>query len=172
MYIDISNKYQTKNKKVVLQQISPYRTDFYLDGKTYKFVTVRYCNVFFSQAKQCYTIDKEWYAHQKAKKQISADAKFICSLHHNEYLMIKGTTKELSKEATAFKNDPDQIIWKFTATNNDNTNVIEVKPINFYESKQIMLTIGKKVTCIQKYSCDVLGNLREINDSALKLEFD
>lgn len=171
-HIDISNKYQTKNKKVVLQQISPYRTDFYLDGKTYKFVTVRYCNVFFSQAKQCYTIDKEWYAQQKAKKQISADAKFICSLHHNEYLMIKGTTKELSKEATAFKNDPDQIIWKFTATNNDNTNVIEVKPINFYESKQIMLSIGKKVTSIKKYSCDVLGNLREINDSALKLEFD
>lgn len=46
--IDISKYYQVTDKKVVLQQISPYRTDFYKsnEGK-YKFVTVRYNNVFF-----------------------------------------------------------------------------------------------------------------------------
>lgn len=45
--IDISKYYQVTDKKVVLQQISPYRTDFYKsnEGK-YKFVTVRYNNVF------------------------------------------------------------------------------------------------------------------------------
>lgn len=172
-HIDISSNYEPKNKKVVLQQISPYRTDFYLDGKEYKFVTIRYSNIFYSKSKQKYCINPQWYEEQKKKKKISDNAKFICSMHHNEYIRIVGTTKDLTHEATTFEDsNGTDVIWKFTATNDDNANKIETKPINYYEKKQLMLSIGKKITLIKKYSCDVLGNLREIDDSILKLEFD
>ena len=56
--IDISHNYDLNNKKVVLQQISPYRTDFYISpaGK-YKMVTIRYSNVFFKKSINKYIID-------------------------------------------------------------------------------------------------------------------
>ena len=55
-HIDITHKNASaKNKKVILLQISPYRTDFYYSkDKGYKFVTVRYKDVFYSKTKECY----------------------------------------------------------------------------------------------------------------------
>ena len=46
-HLAITGNYNTNNKKVILKQISPYRTDFYVspEGK-YKFVTIRYKDVF------------------------------------------------------------------------------------------------------------------------------
>ena len=59
------------NKKVILKQISPYRTDFYLspEGK-YKFVTIRYKDVFYKETIHKFVIDENWYHEEKTKKGI------------------------------------------------------------------------------------------------------
>lgn len=89
-YIDISKNYKLKQgKRVVLIQISPYRTDFYrdADGKI-KMLTVRYKDISFKESLGLYCIDRDWYQAEKAKKKISDEAVFLCSLHHDELIGI------------------------------------------------------------------------------------
>ena len=68
-HLPITDNYNTNNKKVILKQISPYRTDFYVspEGK-YKFVTVRYKDVFYKETIHKFVIDEKWYNEEKAKK--------------------------------------------------------------------------------------------------------
>lgn len=61
-------------------------------------------------------------------------------------------------------------LLKFAATNNDTTGTIEVKPIYTYCKKQLMPTVASSLM-IKKYATDVLGNLYEVKDNKLKLEF-
>ena len=61
--------------------------------------------------------------------------------------------------------------FKKRAPRDDNNNKIEVKPIYKYESKQLMPTIGSDIITIKKYATDVIGNLYEVKNSKLKLEF-
>lgn len=179
-HLSISQNYNIKDKNVVMKQISPYRTDFYVspEGK-YKFVTVRYKDVAFNGAKNKYVIDKKWYSHEKLKKGISEDWQFVCSMHRDEIMGI--VRKEGQKYIYDGSTEADgQIMYhdgihyeilKFTATNNDNEGKFEVKPINTYCKKQLMPSIG---TCIKikKFATDVLGNLYEVKDNVLKLEFN
>ena len=62
-------------------------------------------------------------------------------------------------------------IVKFTATNDDKTNQIEIKPISYYEAKQIRISVGKKILLLEKYTTDVCGNLYKVKDQKLKLSF-
>ncbi len=177
--IDISDNYQSENKKVVLLQVSPYRTDFYVspEGK-YNFVTIRYKDVFYKKSINKYTIAKEWYTEQKTKKKIKDDWKFVCSLHHDELIgvMKKEGSKyiyDLSTEQDGYTRyyDNDMEILKFTATNNDDKGIFEVKPIYTYCKKQLMLSVGPFLK-VKKYATDVLGNIYEVKDNVLKLEWD
>lgn len=156
-HVDISHKYNVIDKKVILLQISPYRTDFYLDEGIYKFVTVRYSNIRYKKKEDEYFIDTEWYENQKIRKKISEKAIFCFSIHRNEYIEIT--------------DDKGIKLWRFTATNNDKTNVIELKNIDHYEKKQEMKSIGKKIKKLRKFVCTSLGELIEIKDSVLKLSF-
>lgn len=177
---DISSHYDVKNKKVILKQISPYRTDFYQcqDGK-FRFVTVRYTNVAYEKNKSKFVIDKEWYALEKKKKRIDDDAKFLFSLHRDELIGIakdegKAFIYDESTENKGEKRYHDgvhQEILKFTATNNDLANKIEVKPIFTYCKKQLKVSIIG-VKSLAKYSTDVLGNLYRVTENELKLEFE
>ena len=54
---------------------------------------------------------------------------------------------------------------KFTASNNETTGTIEVKPIYTYCKKQLMPTVASSLE-IKKYATDVLGNLYEVKDSS------
>ncbi len=179
-HIDISKNYETKHgKKVILKQISPYRTDFYrdTDGKI-KMVTIRYKDVSFKESLGLYCIDRDWYQAEKTKKKISDEAIFLCSLHHDELVGIvkKEGQKYIYDDSTESDGDTkyhDGItpeIVKFTATNNDLDNRLEVKPIYTKSKKQLMPTIGKFVD-VKKYATDVLGNMYEVKDNNLKLEF-
>lgn len=156
-HVDISQNYNVSDKKVVLLQISPYRTDFYLDDGIYKFVTVRYSNIKYIKSDDLYEIDEDWYRKQLGTKNISDNAKFCFSMHHNEYIEI---------EKDGVKN-----MWKFIATNNDTKNIIEVKSIDHYDEKRIMPSISKNISNIRKFACTPLGDLIEIKDSILKLRF-
>lgn len=168
--IDITKNYQAKNKKVLLKQISPYRTDFYQapNGK-YTMVTVRYKDVKYDKTTKMYTIDKVGYENQKKNKKISSEYRFICSLHHDELL---GITKKAGSKMVYSYNDAIDIchdgitpeIVKYTATNDDGRNIIEVKPLACYCSKQLRLSIGTIIK-LEKYACDILGNLYKITEN-------
>lgn len=159
-HIDISHKYianENNKKRVVLQQISPYRTDFYLDEGIYKFVTVRYCNIRYNKQEDKHIIDETWYQTQLKKKKISDQATFLFSMHRNECLELTS--------------DKEVNLYRYTATNSDETNVIELKSIHCYDENRIKITIGKKIKCIKKYRTDAIGNLYEVKKEQLKLEF-
>lgn len=179
-HISITNHYHTHNKNVIMKQVSPYRTDFYVSpqGK-YKFVTVRYKDVFYKASIGKYVIDETWYYNEKARKGIENDWKFVCSMHHDELIGI--VKKEGSKyiynaaiEKGGIIQYHDGIhyeILKFTATCNDLSERFEVKPIACYCKKQLMPYAS---TCIKisKFATDVLGNMYEIKENVLKLEFE
>lgn len=178
-HIDISSNYNVKNKKVVLNKISPYRTDFYRtkDGSI-KFVTIRYNNVFYKKSKDVYCIDPSFYQKLLDGKKIDKDCEFICSLHHDELIGIKkangskyvydGSTE--GDGLTRYHDGNSYEVLKFTATNNDVRNVIEVKPTYTYSKKQLMVPVGP-ILDLKKYATDVLGNIYEIKENVLKLEF-
>ncbi len=179
-HLDITDNYATNDKKVILKQISPYRTDFYKcdDGK-FRFVTVRYTNVKYHKSKGKFVIDKEWYEGEKRRKKISENSEFLFSMHRDELIGIVKKNGDayyydLSTEGSGEKIYHDGVhpeILKFTATNNDTTNTIEVKPVYSYCKKQIMPGVASLID-IKKYATDVLGNLYEVKDNKLKLEFD
>lgn len=163
-HLDISQKYVnlSDDKKVVLLNISPYRTDFYLTKEgNYKFLTIKYANI--KENHNGYYIPKEVYESLKKSKKINDSDEFLFSLYRNDYLRI--TT-----------NDPAEnvpMIYRFVGTNNDLKNVVEVKPIycDKNEENRIMKTIGKKVTKIEKFDVDVLGNkIAKKRDKCLQLE--
>lgn len=176
-HLSITHNYNTQNKKVILKQVKPYRTDFYVsqEGK-YKMLTIRYKDVFYKQSIHKFSINKEWYEEQKILKEIDESYKFVCSLHRDE---LVGITKKIGSKyifddsIEGEKKIHDGIhpeILKFTATNNDITNKIEVKPIYCYCSKQLMPAIGTFIK-LEKYATDVLGNMYVVRDNVLKLEF-
>ena len=178
-HLSITDNYSTNNKKVILKQISPYRTDFYVspDGK-YKFVTVRYKDVFYKETIHKFVIDENWYHEEKIKKGIQEDWKFVCSMHRDELIgLIKPEGKKFVYDAsinggqTQYHDGKHYEILKFTATNDEKKGTFEVKPINTICKKQLMPSVGPFVK-IQKFATDVLGNMYEIKDNRLKLEFD
>lgn len=178
-HVDISHNYETKDKRVILKQISPYRTDFYLcsDGK-YRFVTVRYKDVRYYKESETYKIDESWYESEKVRKGILEDAQFVCSLHRDELIgIVKKEGQKYIYDAstegegeTLYHNGNRSEILKFTATNNDLKDMIEVKPIYCYTQKRLMPTVGTFMKIV-KYTTDVLGNLYEVKENVLKLEF-
>lgn len=179
-HLDISSNYQTNNKKVILKQIKPYRTDFYQceDGK-FRFVTVRYTNVSYHKAKGMYVIDEQWYKQEKANKKIKETDKFLFSMHRDELMGIKrkegqpyyyDSSTENVDGVTCYHDGITTEMLKFTATNNDTTGKIEVNPLYTYCKKQIMVGVAN-LYGVQKYATDVLGNLYEVKDNKLKLEF-
>ena len=153
-HLDISSNYQTNNKKVILKQIKPYRTDFYQceDGK-FRFVTVRYTNVSYHKAKGMYVIDEQWYKQEKINKKIKETDKFLFSMHRDELIGIKkkegnSYIYDLSTEKGGDKYyyDGNSVeVLKFTASNNETTGTIEVKPIYTYCKKQLMPTVASSL---------------------------
>ena len=157
----ITHKYPSvkPGNKVVLLQISPYRTDFYIspDG-LYKFVTLRYIHVNQYENKGLINVDE--YENMKKEKKIDNNYQFCFSLHYNEFVKI---TKANEKPH----------LYRFVGTNNNSKNVIEVKELYcniLKEKKQIMLTIGKNICLLEKFACDVLGNIKKIESEVLKLK--
>lgn len=179
-HVNITKKYNVDNKNVVLLQISPYRTDFYVSPKgKYKFVTIRYCNVFYKESNKKYLIDKKWYEEEKKKKKIDDSYQFVCSLHHDEILGVKledgkpyiyDESNENDEGLKRYHKGQYEIL-KFTATNDDKKNIIEIKPTYTYCQKQLKRSCGTFIK-LTKFATDVLGNMYEVKDNVLKLEFD
>lgn len=179
-HVPITQNYQTTNKSVVLLQISPYRTDFYISPKgKYSFVTIKYKDVKYQKNTHTYVIAKTWYNKQKANKHITDDWTFVCSMHHDELIGIKkkdgdkyiyDSSKNEENKGKPRVHHGEYEILKFVGTNDDTKNTIQVAPIYMRYTTQLTVSIGP-FTAITKFSTDVLGNLYEIKDNVLRLEF-
>lgn len=177
-HLDISSHYQTNDRKVILKQLGLYRTDFYkcADGK-FRFVTIYFKDVSFNRTKGTYVIDRKWYDGEKEKKKIKSTDKFLFSMHRNELLGI------VKKEGQPYFYDvcdevPDKKILHdgvnpeillFALTGDDKKNVINL--YSMFANKKRQQKAITTVKDIKKYATDVLGNLYEVKDNKLKLEF-
>lgn len=152
----------------------PYRTDFYRceDGKI-RFVTIRHVDIEYKKSDGMYHIDRKIYDDLLQKKKIGNQADFLFSLHTDELLYIKKKAGEnfcFSPKEKLVYNDSDYELFRFLGTNNDATNRIELKPRYMFATTRIKPYTTTFVEC-KKYATDVLGNLYEVKDNKLKLEF-
>ncbi len=160
-HIDITHNYNTKNKKVVLLQISPYRTDFYRkqDGKI-SFVTIRLKDLkpVGDSLSGYYEISKELY-QQKLQEAGLQNATFLHSFYRNEIIEI-------------IKKDRDGTItkdrYRFIATNSDKSKIIEVKEIS-RRGERNKQNISSNTIDVIKYSYSPTGKIRKVNREVLKL---
>lgn len=114
-HIDITHKYKNSKKRVIMDTIPTYRMDIYFDGKTYKFVSVRYLMLLDKGNK--YEINTEKYNIEKTKKGIDSKFEFKFSVFSGDILEIENKKTGIEKV-------------KFKGVNNDLTNRIEADDIN------------------------------------------
>ena len=117
---------------------------------------------------------------KKAEKKIDDTYEFQFSMHRDELIGItKAEGESLIYPDEAWHNfnffihdgeTPE--ILKFTATNSDKSNIVEVKPLHCYCKMRLKPIIGKKIVRIDKYATDVVGNLYKVKKNTLKFEFD
>jgi CRISPR-associated endonuclease Csn1 len=160
-HLDISHNYKTKNKKVVLLQITPYRTDFYRrpNGKL-SFVTIRLKDIkpIGDPINGQYHIPEDLYK-QKLQEAGLQDAKFLYSFHRNEIIEI--VKKE--KDGTISRSR-----YRFVATNDDKAKVIEVKEISKKTEKRETPYVNS-LHDIVKYAYSPIGKIKKIDSEVLKL---
>ena len=163
-HLSISKNYNVSNKNVVLLQTSPYRTDVYrTKDNLYKFLTIRRYHV--KQIGGYNVIDEKLYEDLKALKKISGDDKYLFSLNGNDIINIVSSNDADDIENRALK------LYRFVATNNDKSNVIEVKRIETKTEKRMMITIGKKIVSLEKYNVSPTGKWSKVEKEDLKLEW-
>ena len=113
------------------------------------------------------------------KKGINEKDQFLFSLHRDELIgIVRKEGKPYYYDAST-ENKGEGIvhdgihpeILKFTATNDDEQNAIEVKPFYTYPKKQKRITIAT-VNDLKKYATNAVGDLYEVKENRLKLEFD
>lgn len=154
MHIDISNKYNSKNK-VILLEISSYRTDIYINKNgLYKFVTIRYAD--FSKDNQGYYIDKELYKSKCQDKKIDENYEFLFSFHRNEIMSL--TEKDKRKN-----------YYRFVGTTDDAVNRCEFRSIEKRDEKTYRHTIGNKTMLIEKFAVSPAGRVSKVEKEALQL---
>lgn len=113
--LDITHKYNTEKKRIIMDTIPTYRADIYYNGKEYKFISTRY--LMLKDKGNYYEIDSEKYKNEKLKKGIDENYKFEFSLYNGS--IIKITKKDETFEKLRFK-----------GVNNDTTKRIEVNLID------------------------------------------
>lgn len=152
---------ESKDRKVVLLSLNPYRTDVYYNKEKgiYKNIGIKYNDLIFKNGK--YIIEKEQYDSMKEQRKIDSSYKFLFSLHKNEIIGI------------TYKDNPEkEERYRFLSSRSDNPNRIEISPIekSKFEPRQ-QPTIGTKVLKFNKYHTDILGNVFNVNGEKLKFEF-
>ena len=151
-HIDITDHYNSNNKKIVLLSINPYRLDFYNVNGVYKFVTVAYKDI--KQSKSRYYIDAMDYTNLLMKKGIKNIENFVLSVNKNDIISIT--------------RNGESTMYRFCGVSNDR---VEMKLIDRKTDPRIRFEISRNVSSIEKYNVDVLGNMYKVDKEDLKLEF-
>lgn len=164
-HLDISDKYNVENgnKKVVLLQISPYRTDVYQSKETglYNFITIRRYHIY--QENDMNIIKPELYQKLLSDKKIDGTYEFKFSLNRNDIINLV----TIDNQADHI----DEMLYRFIGTNNDKTNKIEIRYIEKMTLKQIMVSIGKKIVKFEKYNVSPTGKKAKAEKEVLKLKW-
>lgn len=150
-HLDISHKYNVENgnKKVVLLQNSPYRTDVYQSKETglYNFITIRRYHIY--QENDMNIIKPELYQKLLSDKKIDETYEFKFSLNRNDIINLVTVDNQADHI--------NEMLYRFIGTNNDKTNRIEIRYIEKMTLKQIMVSIGKKIVKFEKYNVSPTG---------------
>ncbi|WP_313631679.1 type II CRISPR RNA-guided endonuclease Cas9 [Enterococcus devriesei] len=154
---------ETKNKKVILQSLKPWRTDVYFNDETglYEIMGIKYSDLKFGKKSQ-YGISKDQYEKIKIKEKISSNSEFVFSLYRNDRIKIIDTI-----------NDQDIELLFASRTNPANLGYVELKPMDRSKfgsneilkifgkvtpNGQFVKSINKKGLKILKVNTDALGN--------------
>lgn len=172
-HIDISHKYQSKDKKVVLKGLNPLRADVYYDKnkEIFRIIGIKHSDLRYENGNYVLNIDdyiSEMVREQVIEKpeeydsKIGKDIVFKFSLYKND-LLIMGENKD------------DSIEYRFLSRTMPNTkNYIEVKPVDKskFEVPQKLLGITKKIKYMKKINTNILGDKHYISNEQFKLDFN
>ncbi|MBZ2039787.1 type II CRISPR RNA-guided endonuclease Cas9 [Streptococcus sanguinis] len=175
-HIDITPA--NSENQVILQSLSPWRTDVYFNPETekYELLGLKYADLQFEKGTGNYSITLDKYYEIKEKEGVSEQSEFKFTLYKNDLLLIKDTkTKE------------QQMFRFLSRTMPNQKHYVELKPYdkgNFEGKEKIKVFVttsngrclkglGKADLSIYKVQTDVLGNKRFIKKEgdAPKLEF-
>lgn len=176
-HIDITPK--DSSNKVILQSVSPWRTDVYFNKSTgkYEILGLKYADLQFEKGTGTYKISQEKYNDIKKKEGVDSDSEFKFTLYKNDLLLIKDTeTKE-------------QQLFRFLSRTMPNVkHYVELKPYDKqkFEGNEplinILGTVAKGGQCLKglsktnisiyKVRTDVLGNQHIIKNEGDKPKLD
>lgn len=177
-HIDITP--DNSENQVILQSLSPWRTDVYFNPETekYELLGLKYADLQFEKGSGNYSITLDKYYEIKEKEGVSEQSEFKFTLYKNDLLLIKDTkTKE------------QQMFRFLSRTMPNQKHYVELKPYdkakfegnqplmalfgNVAKGGQCLKGLNKADISIYKVQTDVLGNKRFIKKEgdAPKLEF-
>ena len=178
-HIDITP--DNSENQVILQSLSPWRTDVYFNPETekYELLGLKYADLQFEKGTGNYSITLDKYYEIKEKEGVSEQSEFKFTLYKNDLLLIKDTkTKE------------QQMFRFLSRTMPNKKHYVELKPYdkakfegnqplmalfgNVAKGGQCLKGLNKADISIYKVQTDVLGNKRFIKKEgdAPKLEFE
>lgn len=156
-HIDITHKFKTDDKKVVLLQLSTYRIDVYRSNEgVYRFVTVRPHDI--KKVSQRYQINQDEYRAKCVAKKITESDRFMFSLYRNDIFEI--VSKDSEKNTGTFR---------FITVSDDSRNIIEVYHIHKKTVDRMKPTISKNTLEMTKMTVSPSGMKRRVTQEGLKM---
>ena len=157
--IDLTHKYnKSKNKRVIMKQLNPYRNDIYraIDG-TYKMLNVKQIDVTVTKDR-CY-ISKDTYNELKKQHNILDSDVFQFSLYKDSIINVDG----LIVRYAGIQN------IKYGLINYKNINNAKIYDENNEIVRQPYINI-KSAKVFEKYDVDILGRMYKSKNETCKLE--
>nr|WP_245994797.1 type II CRISPR RNA-guided endonuclease Cas9 [Companilactobacillus furfuricola] len=143
-HIDITDD-KTKNKKVILKSLKPWRTDVYFNHETqkYEIMGLKYSDLKFN-TDEGYGIKLNRYLEIKSRESISNESEFLYSLYRRD--RIKAYKQDTGEEV-------ELIFW---SKNETNPGYAEFKPLDKADVKDDYFPIygGAKTRLIKKFAPD------------------
>lgn len=155
--IDISHKYgfEKGSKRVILDTLTPFRTDVYFDTihNSYALVGIKMSDLTVRGGKTF--IDFEKYDMTLRKEGLISDSQTYKNLKDNGYEFRLSFFRNDLIEYT--KNDEIQLV-RFWSKNDSSKNRIEIKPIDAPKYEKQTMQVLSKANSIRKVRSDELGN--------------
>lgn len=157
--IDITPE-NTKNKHVILQSLSPWRTDIYLNHDTgeYEIMGIKYSDLKFNKS-EGYGIKKAKYLEIKHREKVADASEYMFTLYKKDRIKVQNLETGESVE---------MLFW--SRTMDKNKGYAELKPIYKYKTDdddwpiyggakdRILKRLIPKNCKIWKVNTDILGN--------------
>lgn len=177
-HIDITP--DNSENQVILQSLSPWRTDVYFNPETekYELLGLKYADLQFEKGTGNYSINPEKYYKIKEREGVSEQSEFKFTLYKNDLLLVRDT-----------KTNEQQTFRFLSRTMPNKKHYVELKPYDKakFEGNQPLMTLlgnvanggqclkglNKADISIYKVQTDILGNKRFIKKEgdAPKLKF-